>query len=186
MNGQIDSKTTVNPAKDLVHGGKTISDVPSRVKARTNVQAFSVTYPDAIAMYHADGSLWFAMDRNTLETLKPAAPVGLVYSDLIDGTDAHRRADETPELGFVYFIGRAGCDQTPIKIGRTVDLKARHAAIQACSPVAVEVLASRQGGAIREGAYHAQFAEHRLHGEWFAPHPDILSEIERLKGQADA
>jgi len=32
-----------------------------------------------------------------------------------------------------------------------------------------------------ERAYHRQFAAHRLHGEWFAPHPDILAEIDRLK-----
>lgn len=184
MQQTIQGKTTVNPVKDLGHGGKTLSDVPRSVPARTDVQAFSVTFPGVIGMYHADGSLWFAMDSETFETLNPPAPIGLIYSDLLDGTHAHRTADETPELGFVYFIGKAGCDQTAIKIGRTVDLKARHAAIQACSPVGVEVLASRPGGAIREGAYHQQFAEHRLHGEWFNPAPEILAEIERLKAEA--
>ena len=31
-----------------------------------------------------------------------------------------------------------------------------------------------------EKEYHPRFAEHRLHGEWFHPHPDILAEIDRL------
>lgn len=31
-----------------------------------------------------------------------------------------------------------------------------------------------------ERAYHAMFKAHRLHGEWFEPHPDILAEIARL------
>lgn len=28
-------------------------------------------------------------------------------------------------------------------------------------------------------------AAHRLHGEWFAPHPDILAEIDRLKSMQE-
>lgn len=37
-----------------------------------------------------------------------------------------------------------------------------------------------------ERDYHARFAAHRLRGEWFAPHPDILAEIEHLNGGSHA
>lgn len=54
------------------------------------------------------------------------------------------------------------------------------AMFQLSSPVPVAILALRCGGRDVEQAYHHQFSEHRLHGEWFKPHPDILAEIERL------
>lgn len=36
-------------------------------------------------------------------------------------------------------------------------------------------------GAYLERAYHRVFHRWRVDGEWFAPHPDILAEIERLQ-----
>ena len=44
--------------------------------------------------------------------------------------------------------------------------------------IAVAVAAMLVANSPLAGAYH-----HALHGEWFAPHPDILAEIERLEGQ---
>lgn len=81
-----------------------------------------------------------------------------------------------PVKSAVYFIG---CDQA-IKIGVAKDVQRRFAAIQMCSPLPLRLLATVDGTRALERAYHTRFADHRLHGEWFAPHPDILAEIARL------
>lgn len=79
--------------------------------------------------------------------------------------------------GLVYFIG---CQQHSVKIGFTTQLDIRLAALQNSSPVPLAVLAIVEAAPSLEREYHARFAAHRLHGEWFEPHPDILAEIERL------
>lgn len=79
----------------------------------------------------------------------------------------------------VYFI-RAATGQ--IKIGIAQDAGRRLASLRTMSPVALEFAAVVVGGQELEYAYHQRFAAHRLHGEWFAPHPDILAEIDRLNG----
>jgi len=81
----------------------------------------------------------------------------------------------------VYFI-QANTGQ--IKIGIARDVKCRLARLRTMSPVSLSLLAQTDGGQPQEATYHARFAEHRLHGEWFSPHPDILAEIERLNDTA--
>lgn len=89
-----------------------------------------------------------------------------------------RRASAT-----VYFIrSSAG----PIKIGIARDVHRRLMELRNSSPVSLDLAACTGGGFAAEQAYHRQFSEHRLHGEWFAPHPDILAEIERINGSAAA
>lgn len=78
----------------------------------------------------------------------------------------------------VYFVGS---DLGPIKIGMAEDVQKRLASIQACSPSPLTLLATCGGGIKQERIYHKRFATHRLHGEWFEPHDDILAEVERLK-----
>lgn len=91
----------------------------------------------------------------------------------------HDRADRCGSVAKCYFIGG---DEGPVKIGYSTSVDDRLKTIQAHSPLRVRVLATRDGGEDRETAYHAQFAEHRLHGEWFERSPSIESEIERLGG----
>jgi hypothetical protein len=86
---------------------------------------------------------------------------------------AGRRDDLT-----VYFV-RA--DTGEIKIGIATDPDARLRALQVGSPVKLGLLVTCPGGRPKEAEYHQRFAAHRLHGEWFEPHPDILTEIERLQ-----
>lgn len=95
----------------------------------------------------------------------------------------HWLAERTPPLflgkpAWVYFIG---CTATGVKIGTGTNIDARLREIQRCCPIPLALLALRPGGIARERAYHEQFKAHRLHGEWFAPHPDILAEIDRLR-----
>ena len=77
----------------------------------------------------------------------------------------------------VYFVGGA---DGPIKIGATKAPLERLATFQIGSPVKLKIHALAHGGYDLEREYHARFAGHRLHGEWFEPHPDILAEIARL------
>lgn len=82
---------------------------------------------------------------------------------------------------YVYFI--AGED-TPIKIGFSKQPHERLAILQTAHWCRLSIVAKIEGCLAIEAEYHRRFAEHRMHGEWFAPHPDILAEIERLKGRA--
>lgn len=78
---------------------------------------------------------------------------------------------------WVYFV-RAETGQ--VKIGVATCTTRRLRGLQTCSPVRLHLEAQTRGGATLESQYHARFAAHRLHGEWFSPHPDILAEIDRL------
>jgi hypothetical protein len=78
---------------------------------------------------------------------------------------------------FVYFVGG---DVGGIKIGTAREPSRRLADLQCGSPVRLAILAVVSGTHELELEYHRRFAAHRLHGEWFERHPDILAEIERL------
>jgi hypothetical protein len=76
----------------------------------------------------------------------------------------------------VYF---ASCDIEgfPIKIGVAADVERRLRQIQGHMPFEVILLATAPGGMVRERKLHIAFRESRLHGEWFARTPDLMSEI---------
>ena len=66
-----------------------------------------------------------------------------------------------------------------IKIGLTIGTVAeRLKVLQSTSPDELIVLASIQGDF--ERAIHHQFREHRAHGEWFKPAPELLKFISLL------
>ncbi|MEN1681078.1 MAG: GIY-YIG nuclease family protein [Planctomycetota bacterium] len=72
-----------------------------------------------------------------------------------------------------YFIqqGRGG----PIKIGVASDPLSRLAALQTGNPEQLFLLGSIKGDC--EGHLHRKFAKHRLVGEWFKPHQQLLRYI---------
>jgi hypothetical protein len=77
----------------------------------------------------------------------------------------------------VYFVG---ADEGPIKIGWCKNIAKRLVELQCGNPARLSVLATAPGRSHLEAEYHRRFAAHRLHGEWFERHPDILAEIARL------
>lgn len=87
------------------------------------------------------------------------------------------RAAKGRGKALAYFISS---ETGAIKIGVAHNVKARLATLQACCPVKLTISATAPGGIATERAYHHKFKDHRLHGEWFRPHPVILAEIERL------
>jgi hypothetical protein len=92
----------------------------------------------------------------------------------------HGLADQEVGGPVCYFVGG---ESGPVKIGYATNLKARLQNIQEGSPYKLRVLATAAGGIYREGAYHMQFAAHRLHGEWFERVPEIQDEIDRINGK---
>lgn len=114
---------------------------------------------------------------------------GLKITDVIHAVaewgfvSADPRRRNSTQLKHTYF---ARCtDSGQIKIGRSKALEARMRELSRQRKCDVVLLASICGGD-NEPMYHWWFQEHRLHGEWFAPHPDILAEIERINGSAAA
>lgn len=77
----------------------------------------------------------------------------------------------------VYFVAAAN---GIIKIGTTGYLDQRMKILRGQSPLPLELLVVTPGKRADEFAYHARFAAHRLHGEWFARCPEIEAEIARL------
>jgi hypothetical protein len=76
----------------------------------------------------------------------------------------------------VYFIQAEGGG--PIKIGRAANARARLKALQTGSGAPLILLATQPGGAEQERALHILLKKHRLRGEWFAPHADVLKVVE--------
>jgi hypothetical protein len=90
-----------------------------------------------------------------------------------------RSADPRPAVPtFVYFLQRESGGA--IKIGVAGDIKKRMSALQTAFPDRLRVLGTQSGGRDEETALHRRFAAHRLHGEWFAPAPELLAYIEGL------
>lgn len=85
--------------------------------------------------------------------------------------------DKVAHPSLVYFIGS---ESGPIKIGMAINPEARCKELQTSHHERLTILTTCAGGQPQERAYHKQFAEHRLTGEWFERCPEILAEIDRL------
>ncbi len=71
-----------------------------------------------------------------------------------------------------------------IKIGTTSNIAARLYGLRNPKKGVshdIQLLVDTAGWRAKERAYHAHFNASRVEGEWFAPTPDILEEIELLK-----
>jgi hypothetical protein len=78
----------------------------------------------------------------------------------------------------VYLIG--GEASPLVKIGRSIDVRARLATLQSMSPVKLAVLWQTIGGAELELALHRHFDARRCHGEWFEfPDHDAPEQVVR-------
>lgn len=74
----------------------------------------------------------------------------------------------------VYFIqAKSG---GLIKIGISDKPETRLRSLQSGSPVPLRIVAIIPGGGrMTEASLHERFAASRMHGEWFAPDPDVLA-----------
>lgn len=78
---------------------------------------------------------------------------------------------------YVYFIGG---DEGPIKIGRSNFVERRLVALQTGAWTKLRVLAKIDERMLSERTMHNKFKAHRLQGEWFVRHPDILEKIDTI------
>lgn len=84
----------------------------------------------------------------------------------------------------VYFIQAECCGS--IKIGWSVNAAQRCRYLQRFSACKLKMLAVRNAPISTEHDYHMLFAAHRLHGEWFTPHPDILAEVAEINASQES
>ena len=82
-----------------------------------------------------------------------------------------------PFTGFVYFVRRAN----QIKIGYTGDPKKRIRDLELMGGSGFDDVVIRRGDRALEMAYHREFADRRITGEWFAVCDEILTEMDRLR-----
>lgn len=81
-------------------------------------------------------------------------------------------------MSAVYFA-QAG-EGGPVKIGFTQsDVARRLAGLQTGCPHPMKLLASVPGGPSDERGLHAKLRRHRVSGEWFNPHIEVLALVER-------
>lgn len=79
----------------------------------------------------------------------------------------------------IYFV-QAGEDG-PIKIGLASNVVSRVAALQTGCAQKLILLLQCKGDRDLEKSLHQKFAAHRLHGEWFRPDAEIVSEIDAIR-----
>ena len=83
---------------------------------------------------------------------------------------------------YTYFMW--DCNSHLVKIGKSVDPARRAAELGSSGARKIELLVVLRGGWL-EALYHRHFADLRVEGEWFEPHPDLIDEIVRLRPESD-
>lgn len=79
----------------------------------------------------------------------------------------------------VYFI-QAGESSGPIKIGIANDPNRRIVLMQTCCPLELRLLLAVPGSERHEERLHQLLKAHRIRGEWFEPHADVLRVMAEL------
>lgn len=113
-----------------------------------------------------------------LEGEAPDRPVSLTPMP----EDRWKNAARNGDADYTYFA--SGEWTGMIKIGRSKDPVVRIDSLRYTFEPSKFLLAIRDGGL--ERGYHELFKRWRVAGEWFAPHPSIRAEIERLKSEGRA
>ena len=151
---------------------RTISDgeLAERV-ARTNARFASITVEELAEQIPARRNLWLRYMPNPPSQKELDAAIAKVVKKEFENI-GKRIVNRK-----IYFIQ---AEHGAIKIGVATDPVKRLRTLQTGSPVKLTLRAVTEGGALAEEQYHYKFMAHRLHGEWFDPHPDILAEIDRL------
>jgi hypothetical protein len=90
----------------------------------------------------------------------------------------------------VYFIrhGDPAKPDNPIKIGKvgSNSIRGRFISMQTSNPYKLEILfIAPADSRYSEGKVHRMFKKHRILGEWFEPHEDIVKFIKFMKEDRD-
>lgn len=82
-------------------------------------------------------------------------------------------------MRMIYF---AGC-QGLIKIGTSLNVQKRLAALQSGCPYPIKLLAAYPGGPKEERRLHRQFLHLRTRGEWHQPGADLRALIREVQAE---
>lgn len=80
-----------------------------------------------------------------------------------------------PDGGYVYAVQMGG--DGPIKIGWSANPQRRLAGLQCSSPYTLVVRGIWPGMPNDEARLHERLSAHRMRGEWFRPHSDVVTAI---------
>lgn len=86
-------------------------------------------------------------------------------------------------MSYVYFLRPVGAEG-PVKIGCSVAPYDRLTSYQKFAPVPLEMVALIKGGLDLERRFHAAFADHHSHHEWFLEAPAITAAIQAVNAGA--
>ena len=90
------------------------------------------------------------------------------------GMQLCRGASEETAIGPAVYAVQ--CEVTGlIKLGHSTDIRSRLSTLRTISPTPLRLVATFPGDPDREAELHSEFEDHRDHGEWFAPAPDLLA-----------
>jgi len=93
---------------------------------------------------------------------------------------AKRRLTNKGRKEYVYFAFR----HDRLKIGHTIQPRQRIRTLETQMGAEFNKVIFVEGKRSKEALLHRKFAEHRLIGEWFKPHPDILDYVAKLNPAA--
>lgn len=134
--------------------------------------------------YHGES---LCMDFATEASIKALGDPRKYLDNLADKWEAKDHPTPVPPKRgahepLVYFFQRS---DDSIKIGTTVNIQSRQSSLETGSGPLV-LLGTIAGGYTTEQALHRKFAEHRIHGEWFNPAPEILELANKAQEAARA
>jgi|MTBAKSStandDraft_1061840.scaffolds.fasta_scaffold08437_2 uncharacterized protein YozE (UPF0346 family) len=161
-----------------------------------------INIEDAFFAYSLESSELFVFDSECLNEYKRfdeivSVPLSDVTSDYLEELAEREKLSETgteelleklrlwgiiPLLteGTIYFVKSEKTHE--IKIGFTSGpVEKRLRSLQTAHPSELHLLATIPGTSDHERSLHQKFANIRLKGEWFEPHPDLLAFISVIK-----
>lgn len=81
----------------------------------------------------------------------------------------------------IYFAEASDTNNRFIKIGYSAEPRRRVQSLQASCPMQVKLLGVLPGNKDTERQFHREFRRHRIRGEWYHPHEDLLDTIKVLR-----
>ncbi len=122
-------------------------------------------------------SRWFDGEKYKAKTFPSREEAEDWLRDLSRARGWQRPERPSFDAAFVYFI--QSVEGGPIKIGQAANPADRLKNLQLGCPVQLRILGIVEGGLMMEKSLHRQFAQYRMHGEWFDAHPKLLQWIEK-------
>lgn len=136
------------------------------VVASAVAEPSDLTWDDDAPTYVTVDRSWLMLLADEIEDVSPG------YLDEIRES-LEEMVNRTTLSAGVYFIKSGNA----VKIGMSKDVPGRLRTLRTMSPLPLELLGVIPGGRDEEALLHREWAELRLHGEWFQATPDLIGHI---------